>query len=124
MPKSCDQDIVNVAVGSWIGATLLLDLLIVSIYPRRKHQKEDDTHDFMLLEDCYSPVGFRVAILPSFTIDPNNAKKGLPVVSVEHEMYSAVFLAIVIMGMMLSLAFTDWTKTVESHIVKMVGQFL
>ena len=114
----------NVAVGSWIAATLLLDLLIVSTHQKGNYQNEDDTHDFMLLEDCYSPVGFRVTVFPSFTIDPNNAKKGLPIVPVEHEMYSAVLLAILIMGLMLSLAFTDWTRTVESHIAAKLEEFL
>lgn len=105
----------NVVVGSWIGATLLLNLLIIATCPKRRRRK-DDIHDLMLVEDCHSPVGFTVPTFPSFTIDPTRAMKALPLVSVEHEMYSSVFLAILLMGLMLSLAFAEWTKTIERFI--------
>ena len=78
----------------------------------------------MLLEDCYSPVGFRVPLFPSFIIDPSQASKGIPFVSLDHEMYSAVFLAILIMGLMLSLSFTGWTKALEVYISDRLVSFL
>jgi hypothetical protein len=70
----------------------------------------------MLLQDHFSPVGFRVPNFPDFTIDPNQAKRGLSCVSADHEMYCAVVMAILTMGLMVSMSFTDWTKTLEDKI--------
>lgn len=116
--KLYDQAVANVAVGSWIAGSLLLNLFIVATDTKRSPEK---MHDLTLLKDHYSPVGFRVPNFPNFTIDQTQAKTGLPIVSVEHEMYGAVFLAILTMGLVLSLSFTDWTTTVGEYIAVRLG---
>lgn len=114
-----EQHVVNVVVGSWIGLTLLTNL-IVAARTKKRHQLES-LRDLILFEDQYSPVGYQVPNFPDFIIDPSQAKEGLPFVSLEHEMYFAVFVAMVMMGVMLSLAFTNWTQTLEGHLSSLVA---
>jgi hypothetical protein len=87
--KSCNQDIVNLAVGAWWLTTTMVSLVIVrnmpyydqllspkSDLPTENSQRGSDQYSYfydgeMLLEDDHtSPVGFRVPSLPNFEIDP------------------------------------------------------
>lgn len=98
---------------------MVLNLVIAMIIKRR--DKANLTQDLILLEDHYSPVGFRVPNFPDLTIDPNQAIKGAPFVPLEYELYGAIFTALVILGVILSLSFSDWTSTVEAFIANLIS---
>ena len=83
--------------------------------------KLEDTKELLLFEDQYSPVGFRVPTFPAFVINPAHAKKGLPWIQFDHELYLSVFVALLMMGAMVSMAFTGWHKNLESQLVDLIS---
>lgn len=120
--KTCDQQVVNVAVGSWIAITFLFNLVVAANIKQRPRLKEDDNS--MICEDQNSPVGFRILSLPEFIVDPSHAKKGFGFVSLENEIYISIFLAILIMAGIVSMPYTGWSDIVEGYIKRIMSNVL
>ncbi|CAB9519575.1 expressed unknown protein [Seminavis robusta] len=114
--EKCDQTILNIAMGSWIGLTLLVNLFLATKLQLPSASKENH-HDLVLTEDPRSPVGYRVPAFPEFLIDPIRAKKSISFLTLEQEMYFAVFVAMTMMGVIVSMAFTGWSKTAEEALI-------
>ena len=83
--------------------------------------KSEGITDHLLFEDHYSPVGYRVPTFPVFVINPAHAKRGLPWIQFDHELYLSVFVALLMMGAMVSMAFTGWHKNLESHLANLIS---
>ena len=94
-------------------------ILIVTL---KKETLSEGSSDLLLVQDQYSPVGYRVPSFPSFTIDPSNAKRSIPFVSLDQELYTSIFVALLIMALLVSMAFTDWNKNLEQQIFIIVGK--
>ena len=93
-------------------------------YRAYRTQADGQTQNLILFEDHYSPVGFSVPNFPNFTVDPKLALKGMPILSLEYEMYISVFMALIIMGLMLSLSFSDWTNHVENAVSNLLQEMI
>lgn len=118
-----NQNIVSIAVGSWILCTMLSNLVLAALKTPGA-TKAKDPKDRLLFNDQYSPVGYRVPTFPSFVINPSHEKNGLPYIQLDHELYFSVFVSLLIMGAILSMAFTGWHKTLESQISKLISNIL
>lgn len=118
--QGCSQNLVNISVGSWIFFTLLLSLVLATIKTPDTARSEYPK-DLLLFEDQYSPVGYRVPTFPAFIINPSHAKKGLPLIQFDHELYFSVFVALLMMGAIVSMAFTGWHKNLEAHLTNLIS---
>ena len=74
-----------------------------------------------MFEDRCSPVGYQVPTFPVFVINPAHAKKGLPWIQFDHEIMFSVFVALLMMAAMVSMALTGWHKTIESYLVDLIS---
>jgi len=110
----CSQNLVNIVVGSWILATLLLNLFLAAAKPQPK--KSEEHKNLLLFDDQYSPVGYRVPTFPVFVINPSQGKKGIPLIELDHELVGSVLLALLLMASIISMSFTGWHKNLESRI--------
>jgi hypothetical protein len=115
--QKCGQAVVNIVVGSWIGMTLLVNLLVAAHLRRNRPLSQDNLHDLILSEDHRSPVGYRVPTFPDFLVEPIRAKKSISFISFEQEIVFAVLVAMTMMGVIVSMAFTGWSKTLEQALI-------
>lgn len=112
--KACGQSIVNIAIGGWISCTFILNLAMA--FKTRKTAHWSDSDNSLLYEAQSSPVGYRVLNFPDFIIDPSQARKGLPFLSMENEVYLAIFVAILIMAAIVSMPYTGWSNALQEYI--------
>ena len=109
----------NIVVGSWIGATLLFNLFLAT---RRQPQPTptETQQDLILSGDQRSPVGYVVPSFPDFPIDPSRAKNSISFLALEQELYLAVVVAVTMLGAIVSMAFTGWSKAAEKALIGLV----
>lgn len=115
--QQCGQTVVNIAVGSWIGITLLVNLIVAAHQRRSRPLSKENLHDLILSEDHCSPVGYRVPTFPDFLVEPIRAKRSISFISLEQEIYCALLVAMTMMGVIVSMAFTGWSKTLEQSLI-------
>jgi hypothetical protein len=112
--QGCDQQIINIATGAWIGSTVLLNLVLAVYIAQKPRLTESDNS--LLCEDSNSPVGYRVPNFPDFIVDPSNAKRGLSFISLENEMYLSLFVALLMMAAIVSMPYTGWNTALQDYI--------
>lgn len=83
--------------------------------------KPEESNDLLLFEDRYSPVGYRVPTFPAFEINPAHAKKGLPWIRFDFEIYFSVVVALLMLGGIISMALTGWHKNIESLMLDLIS---
>jgi hypothetical protein len=115
--QQCGQTVVNIAVGSWIGMTLLVNLIVAVHQRQNRPLSKENLHDLILSKDHRSPVGYRVPPFPDFLVEPIRAKRSISFISLEQEICLSVLVAITMMGVIVSMAFTGWSKTIEQSLI-------
>jgi hypothetical protein len=97
--------------------TLLVNLIVAAHQRRNRPLAKENLHDLILSEDHRSPVGYRIPTFPDFLVEPIRAKRSISFISFEQEMYFAVLVAMTIMGGIVSMAFTGWSKSLEQSLI-------
>jgi hypothetical protein len=107
----CNQDYVNMAVGSWWCLTLLCSLFLVRRIPCMDHHPDYDGEP-VLLEDHASPVGYKVPNIPDFEIDPSFAKRGFPLIPYWVELVLGGLMAIGLGSGIVALGYTSMDEAI------------
>jgi len=116
---------VNICVGVWWTLSFLISLYQTLHLPQR--HASDAAVNFLaggesvLTESAASPVGFRVADLPDFVVDPilKGSKGLLPCFNAKCEFVFGVLLALSVGAGVVFLSFTDWDEQLFAELGKL-----
>lgn len=99
--------------------TFVCALFMVKTVPFR--DEAPDTAEQFLVEEHTSPVGYKVAQLPDYEVDPNKVLESRSWLSLDCKFMFGVFLALSIGGAMVANTYVNWGDTVVDTIDKYVG---